>query len=147
MDELTDDATSSDQKSPANEETVEDYEDWSDEIRTEFERNEYNGSVGTELLLENERVRVWEIRLDPGERLPVHRHVLDYFWVAVTPGHTIGRSHDGTLIEDQCHAGMSTFTSLDEDEFLLHDLTNVGDAEMIFTTVELRNSANDPLEL
>lgn len=47
-----------------------DYEGWTDEIKEEFERNEFNGNVGTKLLLENDRVRVWEIRLAPGGRLP-----------------------------------------------------------------------------
>jgi hypothetical protein len=35
-------------------------------------------SVGTELLFENDIVRVWEMRLDPGESSPVHRHRCDY---------------------------------------------------------------------
>lgn len=38
------------------------------------------------LLSETDRVRVWEIRVAPGERIGFHRHVLDYFWAAVTPG-------------------------------------------------------------
>jgi hypothetical protein len=144
---MTEDTTSADGWFPTGEQPATDTEDWPDEIREEFERNEYNGSVGSELLLENERVRVWEIRLEPGERLPVHRHVLDYFWVAVTPGHTLGRCHDGTTIEDRCHPGASEFTTVEAGEFLLHDLTNVGDTEMVFTTVELKESANEPLEI
>ncbi len=70
-----------------------DFEGWTDEINKEFEQNDFNGNVGTKLLLEDDRVRVWEIRLAPGERLPPHRHVLDYFWTAVTPGRFLqGRS-------------------------------------------------------
>ena len=34
------------------------------------------GSVGTRVLLENERVRVWEIELQPGETLAMHHHDL-----------------------------------------------------------------------
>jgi beta-alanine degradation protein BauB len=33
-------------------------------------------AVGTRLLLANDRLRVWEIRLEPGERAPFHRHVM-----------------------------------------------------------------------
>jgi hypothetical protein len=39
------------------------------------------GGVGTRVLFENERVRVWEMRLEPGARSAVHRHDLDYLLV------------------------------------------------------------------
>lgn len=41
------------------------------------------GNVGTKLLFENERVRVWELALEPGERSDVHRHDLDYLLVQI----------------------------------------------------------------
>jgi hypothetical protein len=48
-----------------------------------FDRSEYaaeldaaprNLDVGTRLWLENNRIRVWEVRLQPGERGPFHAH-------------------------------------------------------------------------
>ncbi len=39
------------------------------------------GGVGTRVLFENERVRVWEMRLAPGESSAVHQHALDYLLV------------------------------------------------------------------
>ena len=39
--------------------------------------------VGTKLLFENERVRIWELHLNPGEESPVHRHDLDYVLVQI----------------------------------------------------------------
>ena len=36
------------------------------------------GNVATRLLFENERVKVWEMRLEPGESSDLHRHTLDY---------------------------------------------------------------------
>ncbi len=44
------------------------------------------GGVGTSVLFENDRVRVWELRLAPGERSDVHRHELDYVLVQVSGG-------------------------------------------------------------
>ena len=59
---------------------------WPPAIAAEFEREQQtnNGCVGSTLLSENERVRVWIIRLAPGERIGFHRHVLDYFWTSVS---------------------------------------------------------------
>jgi len=39
------------------------------------------GNVATRIVLENERVRVWELELEPGEKSDVHRHDLDYLLV------------------------------------------------------------------
>jgi hypothetical protein len=36
------------------------------------------GNVGTRLVLENERVKVWEMLLEPGESSDLHQHTLDY---------------------------------------------------------------------
>jgi len=47
------------------------------------------GAVGSKVLFENERVRVWELRLAPGEESPVHRHDHDHLLVQVA-GDRIG---------------------------------------------------------
>jgi len=41
-------------------------------------RAEEFGNVGTKLLAENDRVKIWEMVLDPGEASDLHQHTLDY---------------------------------------------------------------------
>jgi hypothetical protein len=41
------------------------------------------GGVGSMVLFENDRVRVWELRLEPGERSDVHRHELDHLLIEI----------------------------------------------------------------
>jgi hypothetical protein len=41
------------------------------------------GGVGTKVLFENDRVRVWELRLEPGGESDVHRHELDHLLVLI----------------------------------------------------------------
>jgi hypothetical protein len=36
------------------------------------------GNVGTRLLIENDRVKIWEMVLEPGEASDLHEHTLDY---------------------------------------------------------------------
>ena len=118
---------------------------WDAELTAEFERNQYNGCVGTELVSESERVRVWMIRLAPGKRIAFHRHVLDYFWTAVTTGR--GRQHlqDGTTVEKTYLAGSTRHETYKSGEYKIHDLENIGDSELVFTTVEFLGSANQAL--
>jgi len=39
------------------------------------------GDVGTRVVFENDRVRMWEVELAPGERGALHRHDHDYILV------------------------------------------------------------------
>jgi beta-alanine degradation protein BauB len=122
---------------------------WPQWLSDEFaqERNHPNGCVGNELLSESERVRVWTIRLRPGERLGFHRHVLDYFWSALTPGH--GRQHlqDGSTVDHSYAAGETRHETYALGEFKVHDLENIGEDDLVFTTVEFLDSSNAPLPI
>jgi hypothetical protein len=120
---------------------------WPSFIREEFEANQNNGQVGTRLLSETDRVRVWEIRLAPGERIGFHRHVLDYFWTAITPGRARSHTEDGSVVEAIYAAGDTRHFVYGRGEYKIHDLENVGDSDLWFTTVEFLDSANEPLEI
>ena len=120
--------------------------EWPAALKEEFacEAASPNGCVGTALVSETDKVRVWTIRLQPGQRLGFHRHVLDYFWTAVTP--CCGRQHlmDGTAVEYAYSPGHET---CGPGEFKVHDLENIGDGDMVFMTVEFLDSANRPLAI
>ncbi|KAE8765914.1 hypothetical protein [Georgenia thermotolerans] len=123
----------------------ENFEGWSDELKVEFELLAFDGHVGSRLLSENDRVRVWEIRLAPGERWHAHRHVLDYFWTAVTAGKSRQHTFDGTTREVAYEAGETRHFHFGPGEYLLHDIENIGTEELVFTTVEHLDSDNAPL--
>jgi hypothetical protein len=122
---------------------------WPQWLSQEFarERDQPNGRVGSELLSESDRVRVWTIRLRPGERLGFHRHVLDYFWSALTSGR--GRQHlqDGSTVEYSYAAGETRHETYPLGEFKVHDLENVGESDLVFAAVEFLDSANAPLPI
>jgi beta-alanine degradation protein BauB len=120
---------------------------WPSAIAAEFERERQNnnGCVGTTLLSESDRVRVWIIRLKPGERIGFHRHVLDYFWTSVSGGRGRQHVHDGTTVEYTYRPGETRHETYGPGQYKVHDLENLGDKEMIFMTIEFLNSANKPL--
>jgi quercetin dioxygenase-like cupin family protein len=113
----------------------------------EHERANNNGCVGTALLSEDDRVRVWIIRLAPGERIGFHRHVLDYFWTCVTGGRGRQHVHDGTTVEYSYRPGETRHETYGLGQFKVHDLENLGDKDMVFMTIEFLNSANKPLAI
>src|SRR3954467_6589700 len=122
---------------------------WSPELVAEFERegNNPNPCVGNALVSETDRVRVWTIRLKPGERIGFHRHVLDYFWTAVTGGRGRPHVHDGTTVEYTYAPGETRHETYGPGQFKVHDLENLGDKDMVFMTIEFLQSANKPMPL
>jgi mannose-6-phosphate isomerase-like protein (cupin superfamily) len=114
---------------------------------TEFDPGEYvaelesapeNLDVGTRLWFENDRVRVWEVRLAPGERGAFHAHTRNYFWTVVDGG--LGRQRTagaGTMITREYDVGDTSFSTHTADDPMIHDFENVGDTDIRFITVEL----------
>ena len=126
-----------------------DHAPWSPELQAEFAREASNPNpcVGSRLLSENEKLRVWMIKLAPGERIGFHRHVLDYFWTSVNGGRGRQHVHDGSTVEYTYQPGETRHETYGAGEYKVHDLTNIGDTDMIFMTVETKQSANKPLPL
>lgn len=52
----------------------------------EFTPSEPSSNVGTHLLFENDRVRVWDLALAPGEWLEKHIHRNDFLFVVINGG-------------------------------------------------------------
>jgi len=96
-----------------------------------------NLAVGTTLLYENDQVKVWEVRLAPGERCPFHAHTRDYFWTVVDASVGKQRIGDGSYMIRDYEVGQTQFSTHSADEPLIHDLENAGDTELRFITVEL----------
>lgn len=107
-----------------------------------------NGMVGQRLLSETEDVRVWTIDLAPGERVAYHKHVLNYFWTATRAGKSRSHYADGRVAETEYKEGTTRHFTFGPGENMVHDLENIGDTRLSFTTVELKTgSANAPLPL
>lgn len=121
--------------------------DWPEALKHEFRAAGQNGCVGSRLVSESDRVRVWTLRLAPGQRIGFHKHVLDYFWTALTSGRAISHMDDGRTVEASYEPGATVHHTYGPGEFKIHDLQNVGETELIFTTVEFLDSRNPPLDV
>ncbi len=121
--------------SPAGERGTFAVEDFEDELAVAGE----NRALGTSLWFENDHVRVFELRLGPGERGPFHVHDATYFWTVVEPGRGLQRLADGTSVEREYALGETRYLVHSPEDPLVHDLENVGDSTLRFVTVELKH--------
>jgi beta-alanine degradation protein BauB len=120
---------------------------WPEALQDDLERNRMNGCVGSVLVSETDKVRVWHLRLPPGKRCSFHRHVLDYFWTCHTHGAARGYFEDGRIVDVRHFPGDTRHLNYGPGEYLLHSVENIGDTELLFTTVEFKDSANAPLAI
>ena len=94
--------------------------------------------VGTRLLFENERVRVWDLQLAPGESTGVHRHERDYLYVVIGDGRLQAADADGKRREaSDMKDGEVRFNEVDGEA--VHEAFNVGDGSWRNIIVELKD--------
>jgi hypothetical protein len=96
-----------------------------------------NKQLGTSVWFENDRIRVWEVLLEPGERGEFHAHTTNYFWTVVEGSRGLQRFSDGTFVVRDYLVGETKYLEHTADDYLIHDLENVGDSTLRFVTVEL----------
>jgi beta-alanine degradation protein BauB len=103
-------------------------------------QSEPSAQVGTKLLFENDRVRVWDLRLAPGESTGVHCHETDYLYVVIGDGtlqtvHGDGRRDPPRRMQD----GEVRFRAVEGEN--VHDAINVGDGPWRNIVIELKERA------
>ena len=96
-----------------------------------------NHDLGTSVWFENDRIRVWEVLLQPGERGPFHAHTSNYFWTVVEAGRGLQRLVDGTYLIRDYLVGETKYLEHTQADALIHDLENIGTTPLRFVTVEL----------
>jgi len=92
--------------------------------------------IGTEMIFEDERVRIWRIDLAPGEEAPFHTHTLDYTAITIE-GDVVERINaDGTRDRIAAQPGAVTRWHQSTQR---HGLKNVGTQRYRNVIVEVKN--------
>ncbi len=121
------------------------YAEWPAGMVDEMRENAMSAIVGSTLVSETDKVRVWHLHVPAGKRCTFHRHVLDYFWTCHSHGTARGYFEDGSITETVHFPGDTRHLTYGKGEHLVHSVENVGATDLLFTTVEFKQSANAPL--
>ena len=88
------------------------------------------GGVGTKVVFEDDRVRVWDFKLAPGEASPLHSHKHDYLFVYVTEDNRLDIVvPEGRTIEQRSPEGFVAYWEAGKEQppHWTHTAKNVGD--------------------
>jgi len=93
------------------------------------------------LVLENERVRVLDTRIPPGDIVPVHTHRWPAIYYTIAAGDFVRRDGDGNVLFDsRTVPGMLTAAAATWIECLPpHSVENVSPGEIHLISVELKD--------
>jgi len=94
------------------------------------------GPIGDKVLFENEFVRIWSVKLDPGERQAWHKHDLPYVIVPMTEGKNIMYFEDGREKETAETVGGVLW----REPGIPHELLNISDWQYRNVLIELKAS-------
>jgi quercetin dioxygenase-like cupin family protein len=89
--------------------------------------------VGSKLIFENERVKVWEFTLAPGETIETHRHENDYFFYPLEGG-TLAVTRESGITEATLDVGKVYYRKKGDS----HAARNIGSGRYHEILVELK---------
>lgn len=90
--------------------------------------------VGTKLIFENEKVKVWEFTLEPGESTGSHTHQHDYFFYPLEGG-TLEVTRDSGVSQATLEVGQVYYRNKGDT----HDARNIDDHRYHEILVELKD--------
>lgn len=96
------------------------------------------------VLLENDRVRVLDARVEPGDTVPLHTHRWPSVQYVLSFADFVRRDADGELLVDSRGLDMSTETPLVlwSEQIPPHTLENVGDRVIQAIVIELKPASS-----
>lgn len=97
--------------------------------------NEPLGEIATNVLFENDRVKIWNLIIEPGGSCPWHLHERDYVTVRVAGDPTILELEDGTTVPGSSGAGQSQYHT----DHKVHRILNHNDSEYENILIELKD--------
>src|ERR1051326_3894471 len=105
-------------------------------IKLAAERGIALGQVGDKILFENEHIRMWEVRLEPGQSVDFHIHYHPYLVVSLGGGENEIETIFGKKIPTDEPAG--SFVFIDEMR-AVHRLTNKSTVTYLSRLIEMKS--------
>ena len=94
------------------------------------------GEVGQRIVLENEHLRIWEVRLEPGETIDFHIHYHPYVVISLGGGENEIETIFGQKIKVEEPLGSTVFIN---DMRAVHRLTNRSQVTYLSRLIELKH--------
>ena len=113
------------------------FDPWEQEKIDELLHQKIKESLTDQLVFENESVKLWDLRLLPGERLDFRRHNTNYGWVCTTGGLVITRYGNGKIDMIKLNQGDADYFE-NRGKNYINDLENIGEYAIVINILEYK---------
>ncbi|HEA20750.1 MAG TPA: hypothetical protein ENH87_07505 [Pricia antarctica] len=110
---------------------------WEASKLRELKKKKLDNSIGQKLLFENNTIKVWEVVLFPGERLPFRKISGNYNLTSITEGLAVSRYANGKISLVRIKEGDSMFMKHDGQESI-YDFENIGENILFLHAMEFK---------
>ncbi|MER3317133.1 hypothetical protein [Flagellimonas sp.] len=118
------------------------FDPWEQEKIDELLHQEIKGSLSNRLVFENEVIKLWDLKLLPGERLNFRRHNTNYGWVCTTGGLVITRYGNGKIDMIKLNPGDTEYFE-NRGKNYVNDLENIGEDTLVINILEYKESKKE----
>lgn len=121
---------------------VNDFTKWEAVYIKELNSLEFKETMGNMLLFEDDSIKLWNLKLDKGERMPFLRHNKDYSWISETDALLKSRFGNGRISLIRVVKGETKYLENANKEYI-NDLENIGDSLVVFKILEYKDAFHD----
>ena len=90
--------------------------------------------------------RLWNLKLEPGERMPFLRHNKNYSWISETDALLKSRFGNGRISLIRVNEGDTEYLE-NVDKGCINDLENLGENPVLFKILEYKHRFHDLLPI
>ncbi|WP_350291688.1 hypothetical protein [uncultured Croceitalea sp.] len=117
---------------------VHDFTKWEANYIEELNLLEFKESLGSMLLFEDDSIKLWNLKLEKGERMPFWRNNKDYSWISETDALLKSRFGNGKIALVRIAKGETKYQENSGKDYI-NDLENIGETTAIFKVLEYKD--------
>lgn len=118
------------------------FDPWEQEKLDELLRQDISDALSNTLVFENENMKLWDLILLPGERIPFRRHNSNYVLACTTGGLALTRYGNGKIDMLKLEPGDSEFFEHCGKNYV-NDLENIGEFPIVINILEYKQAQKD----
>ncbi|MCB0371921.1 MAG: hypothetical protein KDD31_02805 [Muricauda sp.] len=118
------------------------FDPWEQEKIDELLHQEITDALSEKLVFENESVKLWDLHLAPGDRIPFRKHNTNYVLACTTGGLALTRYGNGKIDMVKLNPGDSEYFENRGKDYV-NDLENIGEHPIIINILEYKEVKKD----
>ena len=113
------------------------FDPWEQEKLDELLHEEITRSLTERLIFENESIKLWNLFLLPGDRIPFRSHNTNYSWVCTTGGLALSRYGNGKIDMIKLDSGDTGYFE-NRGKNYINDFENIGEDPISIDLLEFK---------